>query len=909
MEKVITVDISKSKFLRANPQWQYNHGQKLQFMGVELPPYYEVHFSNSINGEAKKQLGDSSGVLIPFEYFQPGKSIYAWIYITDNDSGITQRQVEIPIHKKAICTDKEPTPEQSDIIEEAIGALNSALDEVDDRIEAALDSAKQSGEFDGTDGTTIWTTSQAPTYPNYTFTIANLVGTPEAIPKRNDLIFYDLKYYKITNIGETTVLSSLYVDVKDNNVLHKTGDEMLGALSMGANKITNLANGINNYDAVNLRQVKQMIADEGSTYRGSFNTKAALLAAPWQNVDKELPYYVDNKDFAIVQADESNNNECWRYMYTSGTGWEEQYKINDAPLSQAQIDALNSGITAVKVQKLDTVEPSAEVNVIEEVRVKNRLTQQWTPLPVTNKGVDLPETETPEEIYHTDFTITTNEDELIVEPTVSPTYLLNQIESGRWVVGTVNYNGSIYYATVVEAIEYPLYVRLICDIGNGEFLNIENEELGWKAFVFTAVSDSLFEELGQAVSEFSEELHSVEEFIGNPSDLNTADKSSIVNAINEVEAEKLEAGYFDFTWDGSHDPVPVTGVTGEAIFDAIQAGKLVFARVTVGSSLYPYIFSLRAYYSNTFLEFVSIDGSIINMLRYSVFFGQGMWSMDEYIIPDPAQNIPEDLGVAAVGSSEAFARADHVHAMPSAIDVGAIAAPSSPSSGDVLTYSNGAWIAAAPSGGGGGTSDYSDLSNKPQINGYTLDGDQSAADLEIEPEAFVVTITQNGSTSSADKTYSDTVAAISAGKRVVAMMNGYEYQLFSYIPNESTIVFTANRGTTAKAIGLSLGDAVGVTNITLGTYSKPSGGIPATDLESAVQASLNKANTALQSYTETDPTVPSWAKASSKPSYSASEVGAVAVAQGVEHAGEFVVVGSDGNITSVTMSVWQGGNY
>lgn len=60
-----------------------------------------------------------------------------------------------------------------------------------------------------------------------------------------------------------------------------------------------------------------------------------------------------------------------------------------------------------------------------------------------------------------------------------------------------------------------------------------------------------------------------------------------------------------------------------------------------------------------------------------------------------------------------------------------------------------------------------------------------------------------------------------------------------------------------------------------GTYSKPSGGIPATDLASAVQTSLGKADTALQSYTETDPTVPSWAKAASKPTYTASEVGAL----------------------------------
>ena len=38
-----------------------------------------------------------------------------------------------------------------------------------------------------------------------------------------------------------------------------------------------------------------------------------------------------------------------------------------------------------------------------------------------------------------------------------------------------------------------------------------------------------------------------------------------------------------------------------------------------------------------------------------------------------------------------------------------------------------------------------------------------------------------------------------------------------------------------------------------GTYSKPSTGIPKTDLASAVQTSLGKADTALQSYTETDP--------------------------------------------------------
>lgn len=58
-------------------------------------------------------------------------------------------------------------------------------------------------------------------------------------------------------------------------------------------------------------------------------------------------------------------------------------------------------------------------------------------------------------------------------------------------------------------------------------------------------------------------------------------------------------------------------------------------------------------------------------------------------------------------------------------------------------------------------------------------------------------------------------------------------------------------------------------------YSKPYGGIPKKDLASDVQTSLSKADSALQNYTETDPTVPAWAKSKTKPTYTASEVGAV----------------------------------
>lgn len=87
-----------------------------------------------------------------------------------------------------------------------------------------------------------------------------------------------------------------------------------------------------------------------------------------------------------------------------------------------------------------------------------------------------------------------------------------------------------------------------------------------------------------------------------------------------------------------------------------------------------------------------------------------------------------------------------------------------------------------------------------------------------------------------------------------------------------------------------------------GDYSKPADGIPKEDLDQSVQSSLDKADSALQSFTEEDPTVPSyvkeisenditnwnnkaevddipdvpsWALESEKPSYTAAEVGAL----------------------------------
>jgi hypothetical protein len=57
-------------------------------------------------------------------------------------------------------------------------------------------------------------------------------------------------------------------------------------------------------------------------------------------------------DYTIVLSDENHDNATTRYSY-QGSGWEYQYTVNETALTQAQLDALNSGITSWKVSAYD----------------------------------------------------------------------------------------------------------------------------------------------------------------------------------------------------------------------------------------------------------------------------------------------------------------------------------------------------------------------------------------------------------------------------------------------------------------------------------------------------------------------------------------------------------------------------
>lgn len=129
--------------LVSESRYQYDYGQVLLFEGLDLPPAYEVHFSNREDlGESITQIGTPDGVPVPDEMFLSGKDIYAFTYLHKGSSdGRTMYKVKIPVKKRPKPTDQEITPVEQSALDQALAAFEQAaapLPEAARKAEAAI---------------------------------------------------------------------------------------------------------------------------------------------------------------------------------------------------------------------------------------------------------------------------------------------------------------------------------------------------------------------------------------------------------------------------------------------------------------------------------------------------------------------------------------------------------------------------------------------------------------------------------------------------------------------------------------------------------------------------------------------------------------------------------------------------
>ena len=143
MQNTVNAYFSGTREVTTRPLYRYDQGQLLVFPNIPLPLAYEVHFSNTENGNSITQIGGAEGVLIPDSLLATGEPVFAYVYlhndITDSE---TVYKVKIPVINRPAITDYVPTPEQDDAIAQAIAALNAAVNQTSADVQTTAEYAE-----------------------------------------------------------------------------------------------------------------------------------------------------------------------------------------------------------------------------------------------------------------------------------------------------------------------------------------------------------------------------------------------------------------------------------------------------------------------------------------------------------------------------------------------------------------------------------------------------------------------------------------------------------------------------------------------------------------------------------------------------------------------------------------------
>ena len=105
--------------------------------------------------------------------------------------------------------------------------------------------------------------------------------------------------------------------------------------------------------------VDDAISTNSASFDGSWATYAAIPSTVAGFTSENLPEPTNN-NYLVVLADETQDGGTWRYKYVDdGTAynknkWQVEYEVNESPFTQAQLDAINSGITSSLVTQIGT---------------------------------------------------------------------------------------------------------------------------------------------------------------------------------------------------------------------------------------------------------------------------------------------------------------------------------------------------------------------------------------------------------------------------------------------------------------------------------------------------------------------------------------------------------------------------
>jgi hypothetical protein len=123
--------------------WQYDYGQVLRIQDLGLPPAVEIHFSlTEKGGTSVTRVGTTkdgvTDVVIPDSLLENDDAsqdywIYAFVYLTDDDSGSTEYKIAMKV-KSRPRPEAIDRPEDQELFREAIAAVNEAADRAENAV-------------------------------------------------------------------------------------------------------------------------------------------------------------------------------------------------------------------------------------------------------------------------------------------------------------------------------------------------------------------------------------------------------------------------------------------------------------------------------------------------------------------------------------------------------------------------------------------------------------------------------------------------------------------------------------------------------------------------------------------------------------------------------------------------------
>lgn len=127
---IIEINFNGNQMAFVDSEYRLDSGMYLKFMDIDLPEAYQVHFANRQHGATFESIGNADGVRIPDDVWTSKEPIFAWVYLhPTEDSAVTKYEVRIIKKNRAdLPSGVEPTPYEQTVIDEAIAALNTAVE-------------------------------------------------------------------------------------------------------------------------------------------------------------------------------------------------------------------------------------------------------------------------------------------------------------------------------------------------------------------------------------------------------------------------------------------------------------------------------------------------------------------------------------------------------------------------------------------------------------------------------------------------------------------------------------------------------------------------------------------------------------------------------------------------------------